>query len=224
MTVKVKKNKLISGSIVEIQTYLPESELLTTEKREQADKLDDLLRKSLEEINKEYLIKSKDLQTSLKKWYWLGEKIDYLVKNLPFEQKDIDGHLIWLAINQYLSDSLKREDVKRSGTSKDHLNKCWLLYKTKHRSWIKTWAGWDAITDRGDQLLDERLLLELEQCFNVELSNKDYQFIFKEITQLIPSQIKRKEIELMSVKNLRDIVVEVKKRFDSRNYNTKNVE
>ena len=220
MTVKVRKNKLISNNYVEIQTYLPETELLTNEKRAQADKLDDLLKEAINKINDEYVLKKSTLKNPMQKWQWLGEKIDFLIKNLPFEQKDIDTHLIWPAINQYLSQPLKREDSKRSGTSKDHLNKCWLLFKTKHISWIKTWAGWDAVTDRGNQLLDERLLSVLEEYFNIELSNKDYQFILKEITKYIPSQTKRKEIELMSIDNLKDIVLAVKEKFDLRKKST----
>lgn len=214
MTVKVFKNVTLMGQTVNAPQYLPET-VLTREVRKKADALDIEIQKSVDEVNKSFKAIQEDGLEDIEKWRWLGGKIDALLKNVKgVEQKDIDSNTIWLAIGQYLSDDLRRGgDVKRSGTAKDHLRKCWLLFKSKNVKWIKNWAGWDALVDRGEQLAaDKRLLAELERTFlkHVDsLDSRDYQFIFKSLTGKIPSGWGKKDLDLIKKKELSKIATEI---------------
>ena len=210
MTIKVRQKMTFSGKPFEVDVYLPEEELLTNIKRQEADILDSKVKIEVENINLDYFKLKSKFRNSKEKWYWLGEKLDTLIKKVLFKQEDMDSNIIWHAIRQYLYKELIREDEKRSGTPQDHLNKCWLLYKTKNHEWIRTWAGWDALTERGDQLLNEKLLLELGKEFSGDLKSKDYQFIFKQVVKYIPSLTKRKEIFLMSENEIKNIISKIK--------------
>ncbi len=204
MTIKVLKKITAMGKTFSAPQYLPQGIPPTRIEREKADNLDILLKIKISAINGEFEKKKKSLAASeIEKWRWLGGKLEGIfneVKNI--DRKDIDNNLIWFAVNRYLLPELKRDsDQKRTGTAKDHLRKCWLLYKSKGTSWIKNWAGWDALVDRGDQLAtDERLLIALENVFKKhidKLDSRDYQKIFKLVTDRIPSGSGRKDLELM---------------------------
>jgi hypothetical protein len=103
-----------------------------------------------------------------------------------------------------------KKDQVHLGITLINVGYCTVL---KNHEWIKTWAGWAALTERGAQLLDERLRLKLSQQFPEDLSSKDYQFIFKEVTKHIPTLKNRKEMFLMSDKDLQDIVLKIRKEF-----------
>lgn len=227
MTVKVSKQITVMGKTFQAPHYLPQEIPPTREERKKADDLDRSLRDKISEINKKYkkLIKPKRL-SEIEKWRWIGEQIEnILIKVKEIEKKDIDSNLIWLAVNQYLDEELKREaDQKRTGTAKDHLRKCWLLYKSRGTKWIKNWAGWDALVDRGDQLAtDDRLLLALESVFlrHIEkLDSRDYQTIFRLVADKIPSGSGRKELSLMKKNELEKIAEVIEKEWSMINSET----
>ena len=218
MTVKVFKEVTLLGQTVNAPQYLPEG-VLTRDVREKADILDSKIQKEASQINESFKKLHKGKIEEIEKWRWLGGQIDTLMREInEIEQKDVDNNTIWLAVGQYLSEDLKRnEDTKRSGTAKDHLRKCWLLFKSKNTRWIKNWAGWDALVDRGEQLvLDNRLLGALEEVFLKDknrLSSRDYQFIFKRVAEKIPSNRGKKELDLMKSTELKKMATEVEKEW-----------
>lgn len=212
------------GQTFNAPQYLPET-VLTREEREKADRLDAKIKEYTVEINKSFEKFKKTKPQEIEKWRWLGGQIDLLLRRVKeIEQKDIDNNSIWLAIGQFLSNDLRRnDDVKRLGTAKDHLRKCWLLFKSKSTRWIKNWAGWDALVDRGEQLvLDKRLLGVLEEVFLKDkdlLSSRDYQYIFKKLAEKIPSSGGKKELDLIKLPELKKIAKSVKKDWsDNKNH------
>lgn len=220
--IKVKKKILIMGNEREVTQYLPEETPLTNDRRLQADKLDEELKKLVSEINKEFnKLEDAIKKDDFRKWMWLGAKIDEIftiAKN--FEESDRDAHnVIWPAIGQYFREELKRGfDAKRSGEKKDHYRKCWLLATRKDVEWINSWGGWDAYIDRGDQLvLNDKLMPELKRRFSSiadKLKSKDHQRIAKIITEKLPSGTsKPSQIKAMTLKDVQKVVDEVYDEF-----------
>ena len=205
---------------IEVTQYMPDNIPLTRERRERADLLDTELRKKAENINKEYE-KLDDFvkKDELKKWWWLGTKIDKVLKSLKnLDQTDVDNHAIWPALGQYFRDELKRGfDARRSGTKKDHYRKCWLIATLPDTDWFNSWSGWDAFIDRGEQLVtSNKVIPKLKNVFptNVRLKPRDYQRIAKMITERIPSGTnKPADIGTMSDDEVRRVIESVYKNF-----------
>jgi hypothetical protein len=225
LVVRVRRKELIMGREVEATIYLPEDVLLTRERREKADKLDKALKTEIDKINEDFdqlddQIKKKEIR----KWRWLGNKINNLLKTNTVEKliedTDRDNYVIWPAIGQYLRDELKRgfEDTKRSGTKNDHYRKCYALATIPGTDWITSWVGWDAFTDRGDQLVySKKLMHVMEKKFSKispELSSKDYKLIAKLLVSYIPSKSKLpSNIDAMNEEELEKIVDSVYTEF-----------
>ena len=162
MVVKIKKKIKVMGEETEITQYAPDGIPLTRDRREKADVLDAELRKKIDVINKEYDLLNDDIKKDeLKKWRWLGLKIDEILKSVKnLDQTDVDNHVIWPALGQYFREELKRGfDARRSGTKKDHYRKCWLIATLPNLEWINSWSGWDAFIDRGEQLVMSNKIL-----------------------------------------------------------------
>lgn len=215
MTVKIKRKEMIMGKEVGVTVYLPEKIYLTRDRREKADKLDQIFQAEAEKINKEYERLDKKVKTSeIDKWRWLGEKLDNIFKNIPFiEEGDITNNYIWPAIGQYLRQELRRglDDKKRSGTKNDHYRKCHALYTVPGTQWITSWVGWDAFTDRGAQLVYSNNFIDLLGkrfiAYKQKLISDDFKEIAKLTVKYIPTQDKNPvSIESMSEKKLASII------------------
>jgi len=215
MVVKVKRKEILLGKEYETKIYLPEDVLLTRDRRLKADRLDEILENEAAKINKEFeQIKEEIKKSNIQKWRWLGKKINFILKNISsIEKTDIDNNVIWPAIGQYLRDELKRglDDKKRSGTKNDHYRKCWALATIPGTEWISSWVGWDAFTDRGDQLVYSKKLMPLmKQKFeniSPQLSSKEYQFIAKLLIKQIPTKAKLPtNIDAMDVEDIKKII------------------
>jgi hypothetical protein len=194
MVVKIKKKIDVMGEEREITHYLPEDVPLTRDRREKADRLDEELKKIVNEINKQYEKLDGGIKNNeLNKWKWLGREIDKTFKSVKnLDQIDVDNDSIWPAIGQYFRKELKRGfDARRSGTKKDHCRKCWLLATLPDLDWINSWSGWDAFVDRGEQLvMSKKIMPILKERFSrivLDLKPRDYQKIAKKITESIPS-------------------------------------
>ena len=214
MTVKARRKIEVMGSEVEATVYLPEDVLLTKDRREKAEKLDSVLKSEVAKINKEYdALDRKTKNDEIAKWRWLGSKLDNILNSVSaIEQNDIENHHIWPAIGQHLREELSRglDDKKRSGTKKDHYRKCWALYHTPGTDWVTSWVGWDAFTDRGEQLVySERLMPLLEARFGKikdRLKAEDFKQIAKLTVKHIPTQAKTpKDIDSMPETKLAEI-------------------
>lgn len=202
------------GGEFEATVYLPEDILLTKDRREKADKLDSVLSVEVEKINKEYdCLDNRVRNSEIEKWRWLGGKLDNILKSIRIiERSDIDNHYIWPAIGQHLRKELSRglDDKKRSGTKKDHYRKCWALYTIPGTDWINSWVGWDAFTDRGEQLVYSQRLMPLLRdkfgSFKGKLQSDDFKKIAKLAVKYIPTQAKTpKDIDSMHEVKLADI-------------------
>lgn len=199
MTVKVRRKIEAMGTEFEATVYLPEdAPPLTKERREKANKLESILKAETEKINREYDTLDKKIKNNeIEKWRWLGEKLYNILKSVPLiERNDIDNYHIWPAIGQHLREELSRglNDKKRSGTKNDHYRKCWALYTIPGTDWITSWVGWDAFTDRGEQLVySKRLMPLLEEKFSSlkgKLRPDDFKQIAKLTVRYIPTQAK----------------------------------
>ena len=215
MVVKVRKKEILMGREFEAKVYLPEDVLLTKERRENADKLDNILKSEVEKINKEFEGLSHEIKKKeINKWRWLGKRIDELIKSIKLiEQTDLDNNVIWPAIGQYLRKELKRgfEDEKRSGTKKDHYRKCHALATLPGTDWIDSWVGWDALTDRGDQLVYSKKLMPIMNSKFIKnspkLSSEDHKLIAKILISHIPSKTKMpSNIDAMNEQEIKKIV------------------
>jgi len=198
MTVKVRRRIEAMSTEFEATLYLPEDVPLTKERREKADKLDMKLKAEAEKINTEYDDLARNIKKSeIGKWRWLGQKIAQILESIPsIEQDDIDNNRIWPAIGQHMRAELSRglDDKKRSGTRNDHYRKCWALHTLPGTEWITSWAGWDAFTDRGEQLAYDKKLLQLLgerfSRFKDRLSSNDFKEIAQLAVQYIPTKAK----------------------------------
>jgi len=222
MTVKVKRKKQIMGKEVEVTVYLPEEVLLTRDRREKADKLDKVLKAEVERINKEYETLNKKIKVSeIEKWRWLGSKMDNILKSISLiEETDITNNNIWPAIGQYFRQELRRglDDRKRSGTKNDHYRKCWALHVIPGTEWITSWVGWDAFTDRGEQLVYSKKFIQLlGQKFNTyagKLRSEDFKEIAKLSVKYIPTQVRNPaDVDSMPGKKLEDIAESIYSEF-----------
>lgn len=128
------------------------------------------------------------------------------------EETDITNNNIWPAIGQHLRHELKRgvDDKKRSGTKNDHYRKCWELYCIPGTEWINSWAGWDAFTDRGEQLVYSKNLIQLLgqkfKKYHGKISSNDFKKIAKITVKYLPTLAKNPaNIESMADNKLDEI-------------------
>lgn len=222
MVVVVRRLIKAFGKQVRAPIFYPEGSVLTEDKIKKAKKLDEILKKRVDTINHEFeKLKKQTKVNDLEKWKWLGGKVEEILKSVKsIEDKDVDKNVIWPAVSQYLRKELKRgfDDEKRSGTKNDHLRKCYLLATTPGTDWINSWVGWDAFTDRGDQLvISGKLMPVLNKKFSkikTRLNSRDYQKIAKIIVDFIPTQAKKPaDIDSMSKKKINEIVNQVYEKF-----------
>lgn len=192
MAVRILKERDVMGKRVAVTQYLPDNVPLSRERRERADALDVEIKNAVHDINEEFSVLEESIKKDeLNKWCWLGQKLDLSLKTLKnIEQTDIDNCVIWPAYAQYMREELKRGyDAKRSGTRKDHYRKAWLLASLENLDWIKSWGGWDAFVDRGEQLSQNSKLMPLlnEKFKDMKLSTKQYQLLAKLLAERLPS-------------------------------------
>lgn len=217
MTVKVRKQLSEFGVSYTGTVYLPESSILTKKELANADTLDLILKRKVGEINKSFGKLSPDIKSDpLQKWKWLGGKIDALISGTPeIERKDIDENSLWPAIGQYLRDELQRgDDEKRSASPKDHYRKCWILATVGNIEWITSWSSWDALADRGDQIIASSLFMKVLSRTLAskvrDFDTKKFQILGKLITKHFPSQGNRPvQINRMSEGEIGTIVARI---------------
>jgi hypothetical protein len=222
MTVKVRRKMEAVGVEFEATVYLPEDPPLTKERRANADKLDNILKAEANRINSEYdALEDKFKNNETEKWRWLGGKLAGILKSVELiEKTDVANHYIWPAIGQHLRKELSRglDDKKRSGTKKDHYRKCWALHSIPSTDWITSWVGWDAFTDRGEQLVySQRLMPLLGKKFSNlkgKLGPDDFKEIAKLTVKYIPTQAKTpKDIDSMPETTLIEIAQSIYRDF-----------
>lgn len=194
MTVIVYRKKTVFGKEHILPVYLPPGTIPTPQVQEAAKVLDASIKKVATEINSEYKRKINTLGNQMEKWRWLGAQLAAHLKSLKnLAKADIENNSIWPAISQYLHPDLKRGfDSKRSGTTKDHLRKAWLLATLQNTDWFNAWVGWDAFVDRGEPLVqDPRILKSLKKTFpndSIELGKDDYQCIARLLVEVLSSR------------------------------------
>jgi len=175
MVVIVYRKEIVFGKECLLPTYLPAGTIPTPKLQETAKELDKEIRTIVASINADYSTESKKFVKSMDKWRWLGSRLELLLKSLRLlEKTDIENNSIWPAISQYLQPDLMRGfDAKRSGTTKDHLKKVWLLASLPNTDWFNTWTGWDAFIDRGESLVGDPRVFK---SFKDQLSSRSFDF------------------------------------------------
>lgn len=212
MAVIVREYIDLGSGLEEVKTFLPKG-ILSKSEREQAERLDDILKTTVEDINQEYdTLDRKITNNEIDKWRWLGGRIDEVL-SIPFiSEKDKEDHYIWPAIGQYLRPELSRglKDRKRSGTKNDHYRKCWALATLPGTGWVTSWIGWDALTDRGEQLAYSGKVLPLLEerfaDFRGKLKPDDFKEIAKLLVEYVPTKARTpKDIEYLPEDKLAEI-------------------
>ena len=169
------------------KTYLPKGFLLSRADMIQAQNLDEELQVGVERINQQYhQFKRQSKMDPTTKWLWLGQQMNTLLDNLKHKtETDIETNLIWLAINQYLDDDLRKDNQP---ANRHFTKRSWLFAKGPHK-WLPNWSSWLSLTDRGEQLMANPILLkELEKKLkDKKLTSTDYKVIAKLIAQEFPS-------------------------------------
>ena len=220
MAVIIREYINFGSGLQEVRTFLPK-DILSKSEREQAERLDGVLKTMVEDINQEYdTLDARIKNNEIEKWRWLGGRINEIL-SIPFvSEKDKEDHYIWPAIGQYLRHELSRglKDKKRSGTKNDHYRKCWALATLPGTGWITSWIGWDAFTDRGEQLAySGKLLPLLEKRFEnlgEKLTPDDFKRIAKLLVEYIPTKARTpKDIEYLPEHKLAEIVNAVYETF-----------
>lgn len=212
MAVIIREYIDFGSGLAEVKTFLPKG-ILSKSEREQAQRLDSILKTIVEDINQEYNALDRKIKNNeIDKWRWLGGRIDEIL-SIPFiSEKDKEYHHIWPAIGQYLRHELSRglKDRKRSGTKNDHYRKCWALATLPGTEWITSWIGWDALTDRGEQLAYSGKLLPLLEKrfagFGGKLTPDDFKEIAKLLVAYVPTKARTpKDIEYVPEDKLVEI-------------------
>ena len=194
MAVIVREYINLGSGPQEVRVFLPK-DIISKSEREQAEKLDSVLQTAVEKINQEYETLDKSIKKNeIEKWRWLGGRIDEILSIPLISEQDKDNNHIWPAIGQYLRQELSRglKDKKRSGTKKDHYRKCWALSNLPGTGWITSWIGWDAFTDRGEQLAYSGKLLPLLENRFTGITDKMTPDDFKRIAKLLVEYVPTK--------------------------------
>lgn len=214
MTVKVKRKEIVMGREVVVSVYLPKGSQITSDRRKKADMLYVESERLINDINTKFgALPAEIRKDDFKKWKWLGGELASSIKMLSkrgvLEQSDIDNYSIWAGLGQFFRPELSRGvNTKRSGDKKDHYRKCWLLASTPHTGWIKTWTGWDAFVDRGEQLIGSNKIMPIldAKLSRVKLGKSDYQNLAREIANELPSGGRAATIAAMSNTDLKAII------------------
>lgn len=193
MAVIVRKRVTFGDRQVELEVYQPEG-LLSKEDRLRADRLDDLLKRRLPEIATEVIETAGASSDVVRRWYLLGKELREVVDDRELVAgADVSDGLVWLAIWQYLPDSMKPKGakdatpyVKQQHKRKDHLSLCYEIsgFEWSHVQWIRRWDDWNQLAFRPGLLRDQRIVLALGRRVS-RLSKYPSRREFREILKML---------------------------------------
>jgi len=151
-----------------VEVFLPKGTLSRSE-REQAERLDEYLRKLLPRIYEDIKKEGSLSGSQLLKWYNLGRRLQFVGDPSLVVPDDLLQGYIWLAIRQYcpkeLTPSPQRRGERdtrpeREGHRRDHYNYCYEIgkYRLEDISWIPRWSDWISLFESPGLLRDPRIL------------------------------------------------------------------
>lgn len=151
-----------------VEVFLPKGTLTRTE-REQAERLDEFLRKTLPKIYEDMKNENCLSGPELWKWYNLGHRLRFVGDTSLVAPEDVSRGRIWLAIRQYCPDELRpsargqaerAKHPEREGQRRDHYYCCYEIgkYRWEDISWIRRWSDWMSLFEAPGVLRDPRIL------------------------------------------------------------------
>ena len=167
MAILIRRKVVIDGAEVELKTYQPSGRLSKRE-REQADRLDEALKRKIPALVQQLLKIDQKVEGIVRRWYVLGQKLRALVDDSKLvSSNDISSGLIWQAVWYYLPESLRpagssdTEDYSdKQHKRKDHLSLCYEIsyFDWNEVRWIQRWDDWQQIAFRPGLLRDPRII------------------------------------------------------------------
>lgn len=167
MAILIRRKVAIDGAEVELKTYQPPGRLSKNE-REQADRLDKVLKDKIPALAQQVLKIDSKAQGVVRRWYVLGQKLRALVDDPKLvSSSDVSSGLIWQAVWYYLPDSLRPAgsgDTEyysdKQHKRKDHLSLCYEIsaFDWSEVRWIQRWDDWQQVAFRPGLLRDRRII------------------------------------------------------------------
>jgi len=167
VAILIRRKVAIDSAEVELKTYQPSGRLSKRE-REQADRLDEALKKKIPALAQQLLKIDQKAEGVVRRWYVLGQELRVLVDDSKLvSSSDISSGLIWQAVWYYLPESLRpagssdTEDYSdKQHKRKDHLSLCYEIsdFDWNEVGWIQRWDDWQQIAFRPGLLRDPRII------------------------------------------------------------------
>jgi hypothetical protein len=167
VAIVIRKKVVIDGGEIELKTYQPSGQLSKKE-REQANRLDDVLKVRIPALAQQLVKFDPKEQGVVRRWYVLGQKLRALVDDPSLvSSSDVSSGLVWQAIWYYLPDLLRpasssdTEDYSdKQHKRKDHLSLCYEIsaFPWDEVCWIQRWDDWHQLAFRPGLLRDHRII------------------------------------------------------------------
>lgn len=180
MAVIVRETIDFGAGLENVEVFLPKRTLSRSE-REQAERLDEFLRKTLPEICEDMKKENSLSGPELWKWHNLGRRLQFVDDPSLVAPNDLLQGYIWQAIRQYCPQELRpspkrrgKRDTRpeREGHRRDHYHWC---YEIGKYSWedniskIQRWSDWMSLFESPGIPRDPRILkLVIEAIARIE--------------------------------------------------------
>ena len=191
MAILIRRKVAIDAAEVELKMYQP-SGRLSKKEREQADRLDMVLKDKMPALAEQVLKIDPKAQGIVRRWYVLGQKLRALVKDPKLvSSTDKSSGLIWQAVRYYLPDLLRpagsgdTEDyTDKQHKRKDHLSLCYEIsaFDWNEVLWIQRWDDWQQVAFRPGLLRDRRIIHALGKAISA-LATYPNRDIFRNIVK-----------------------------------------
>jgi len=168
MAVIVREKVDFGAGPQEVRVFLPKG-VLSKSQREQAERLDEFLSKTLAEIYEDMKKENSLSGPELWKWYSLGRRLQFIGDLSLVAPNDVlQGH-IWRAIRDHCPAELRPSPQRRGkqgtrpereGHRRDHYNYCYEIgkYPREGISKIQRWSDWISLFESPGILRDPRIL------------------------------------------------------------------
>lgn len=200
MAVVVRKKKDFSGTEKEVKVYKT-SGLLTKEKKEQAEKLDEYLSQCVPDLASKVLNNYPPQEDFIRHRYELGKEFHNLLDDSDLvTQEDMEEDYIWDGIWYYLPESIRPKASKNEESYLDREERRQgffsLVYEIskfdwEEINWLQRWHDWYEISSRPKLTSDERILDQIG-CEISKLdaypSGKEFREIIKKIGSKFPTK------------------------------------
>ena len=204
-----------------VEVFLPKGTLSRSE-REQAERLDEYLRKLLPRIYDDMKMEGSLSGSELLKWYNLGRRLQFIGDTSLVAPDDLLRGYIWQAIRDHcpkeLRPSHKRRGERdtqpeRDGHRRDHYHCCYEIgkYSWEEISRIQRWSDWISLFESPGILRDPRILklvIEAIATIGHPLTRLEFRKIIKALRKPFSTRPTYIEPSVLSDERLRALISE----------------